>query len=280
MSDESRKSDKFWGVPRTYQDTSEGRVDLPIFFYDVRVRHLNYFVPYDRVTPLLKDTGLIPCRFFNGKALVSLIFYNYRDVGIGPYEEATTTIVVRPEMFPDPKLYLPNFLKKKGEKWTVGAYVLEMPVTTPQARAAGREIWGFPKFETKIPYSFEGKKFEFAVLDPETDEDIVRVNGRTFSGLKMPAFDLVTYSNLNDKIMKTIVDVDAKYKNCFMGKAELKIGTSKHGMAENIRALGLEGLRPWVIQTTDKFRSRLNPGNPVAGWKTPPISYKPKTGAY
>jgi len=48
---------------------------------------------------------------------------------------------------------------------TIGAYVLEMPVTIPQARAAGREIWGFPKFETKIPFKLERKRFEFGVLD-------------------------------------------------------------------------------------------------------------------
>ena len=280
MSNGSNRNDKFWDVPRTFFDTSVSHVDLPMFFYDTRVRHLNYFVPYDRVAPLLKNTGLVPCKFFNGKCVVSLILYNYRDVSIGGYEEVTITIVVRPEMFPDPKIYLTNFLKQKGSQWTVGAYVLEMPVTTPQARAAGREIWGFPKFETKIPFKFDGNRFEFGVLDPDTGEDIFQVKGHTFGGIPMAAFDLVTYSNLNDKIIKTIVDVDAKYKNCFLGKAELKIGPSKHGMADNIRQLGLDKLRPFVIQTTDKFRSRLNAGTPVADWKTPPIPYKPKSGAY
>ena len=280
MSDGNNKNDKFWDVPRTCQDTSEGRVDLAMFFYDVGVRHLNYFVPYDRVAPLLKDTGLIPCKFFNGKCVVSLIFYNYRDESIGGYDEVTITIVVRPEMLPDPGVYATNFLKQKGAKWTVGAYVLEMPVTIPAARAAGREIWGFPKFETKIPYKLDGKRFEFGVLDPETGEDIFQVKGRTFGGIPMTAFDLVTFSNLDDKIVKTIIDVDAKYRHCFMGKVDLKIGPSKHGMAENIRRLGLDKLRPFAIQSTDKFRSRLNSGNPVADWKTPPIPYKPKTEAY
>ena len=73
------------------------------------VRHLNYWVDYDRVLPKLEGTGLVPCKFINGKALVSLIFYNYRDVSIGPYEEVTITIVVRPIALKDPGVYLPPF---------------------------------------------------------------------------------------------------------------------------------------------------------------------------
>ena len=34
---------------------------------------------------------------------------------------------VRPDMLPDPKVYITNLFKKRGEKWDrVGAYVLEM----------------------------------------------------------------------------------------------------------------------------------------------------------
>jgi len=271
------EQDKFWEVQRSYFITSEGKVDLPMFFYQVRVRHLNFFVDYDRVLPLLKGTGLVPCKFFNGKAVVSLIFYNYQKVSIPSYDEVTITIVVRPEMLADPKIYLTNFLKQKGANWTVGAYVLEMPVTRPEARAAGREIWGYPKFETKIPYKLEENYFEFAVLDPETEEQIVSVKGKTRIGIKMRAFDLVTYSNYSDSIWKTIIDVNAWYKNCFRRTAEVKVGPSKHGMAENIRQLGLDRLKPFAIQVTDKFRSKLNPGRAIAEFKSPALPYPPKS---
>jgi len=270
------KSD-FFDVPRTTTYTSQGRVDLPMLFYDVSVRHLNYFVGYNRVLPKLEGTGMVPCKFFNGKALVSLIFYNYRDVSIGGYDEVTITIVVRPLALKDPKIYVTNFLKKKGEKWNnIGAYVLEMPVTIPAARAAGREIWGYPKFVTKIPYKLAGNYFEFEVLDPDTQESIVSVKGAMGAGISMPAFDLVTYSNLNDSILKTIIDVDGNYKTCMNKGVTLKAGSSKHGMAKNVRDLGLENIQPFAIQTCDSYRTRLNAGKPISPWKTPPLPYPPK----
>jgi hypothetical protein len=270
------KGDEFFHVPKSDALTSEGMVDLPMFFYNVAVRHLNYWVDYERVVPKLEGTGLVPLRFFNGKALISLIFYNYRDVSIGPYDEVAITIVVRPAASKDPGIYLPTFLRRSGEDWgSIGAYVLEMPVTIPQARAAGREIWGFPKFETKIPFRLTGRSFEFEVKDPHSDGFIVAVEGMMGPGVKVRATDLVTYSNLNDSIWKTIIHVDAAYTLCTAKGVDLKVCHSPHRMAQNMRDLGFEGIRPFLVMSSDNFRSRLNPGRAVAPWKTPGLPYLP-----
>lgn len=270
------KHDRFFDLSRSSVHTSEGEIDLPMLFYSVSVRHLNYWADYERVLPKLRGTGLVPCRFFNGKALVSLIFYNYRDVSIGPYDEVTITIVVRPLAFKDPGLYLPTFLRRKGEEWgSIGAYVLEMPVTIPRARAAGREIWGFPKFETRIPFRLTGRSFSFEVKDPGSEDSLVTVEGETSPGIPVKATDLVTFSNLNDSIWKTIVDVDAMYTLCLARDVSLRVGPLTHGMARNISDLGLMDIKPFIIMSSDNFRSRLNPGRAVAPWKTPPLPYPP-----
>ncbi|MFP4446173.1 MAG: acetoacetate decarboxylase family protein [Desulfosudaceae bacterium] len=276
--DDFRK-DAFFDVPNIRTRTSVSDVELPMLFDRTRVRHLNYFISPARVDPLLKGTGLVPCRFFNGKCIVSLIFYNYREVTIGAYEEVTITILVRPEMLPDPRIYITNLLKKKGESWNgIGAYVLEMPVTIPRARAAGRELWGFPKFETRIPFSLSGHTFEFGVKDPEKDEWIVQVKGRHSVGIPLKGFDLVTLSNFRDKIWKTIVHTEVTYKTCRLKDIDVKTGGSSHGMAENIKALGLDRAKPFVVQVSDHFKSRLNPGRAIADWPTPPMPYPPPGG--
>jgi hypothetical protein len=268
--------DTFYDVPRTFYTTSCVETQVPMFFYDVSERRLNYFVDYDRVAPKLEGTGLVPCRFFNGKALVSLIFLQYRDVTIGPYDEVTITIVVRPKMLPDPRVYLPKILfKKRGAGWgNMGAYVLEMPVTIPAARAAGREIWGYPKFLTKIPNRLSGRKFEFGVLDPDTGESILSVKGETGPGIPTKAFDMVCFNNYRDAIWKIFVDADGWYLNARAKQLEVKVGTGSHRMAQNIRDLGLADLTPFVIQSADRLRTRLNPGRPVAEWKSPELPYR------
>ncbi|MBN2158524.1 MAG: acetoacetate decarboxylase family protein [Spirochaetes bacterium] len=271
-------NDRFFDVPRTFYTTSWGEIQVPMFFYDVSERRLNYFVDYERVTPYLAGTGLVPCRFFNGKALVSLIFFQYRDVTIGPYDEVTITIVVRPAMLPDPRPYLTKVLfKKRGAGWgNMGAYVLEMPVTIPAARAAGREIWGYPKFLTKIPNRLSGRKFEFGVLDPDTGKPILSVKGEAGPGVPTKAFDLVTFNNYRDAIWKIIIDADAWYTNALPRHLEVEVGGGNHRMARNLRALGLAELRPFVIQSADRLRTRLNPGMPVASWNSPELPYRYK----
>lgn len=269
--------DTFFDVPRTSALTSEGRVDLPMFFYHVGVRHLNYWVDYERAQPLLSGTGLMPCRFFNHKALVSMIFFDYRDVSIPAYREVTITIVVRPLALKDPGVYLPVFLRRKGESWgSVGGYVLDMPVTIPEARAAGREIWGYPKFETSIPFRLTGKSFAFEVKDPDRDCPIVTVEGMMGQGLRMSSTDLVTFSNLNDRIVRTIVDVDAQVELCLSRGVRVIAGPSDHGMAVHVRDLGLDTLQPFLIMSSDSMRTRLNQGVAVAPWKTPVLPYPPQ----
>jgi len=265
----------FFDVRRSAAKTSEGVIDLPMLFYDVGVRYLNFWVDFEAAVSKLSGTGLLPCRFFNGKAIVSLVYFQYRGVDIGPYDEVTITIVVHPESLKTPLLYLPAFLTRSGmKKNNIGAYVLEMPVTTPAARAAGRELWGYPKFVTKISSELYPERFRFDILDPMTNESILSVKGKTGAGINVRGFDLATYSNLDDAILKTIVNVDAEYKLSSVKDFELKSGPSSHGMAMNIKDLGLDRVKPFMVMASDSFRSRLNRGEPVAKWKTPPLPYE------
>ncbi len=149
-----------------------------------------------------------------------------------------------------------------------------MPVTIPQARAAGREIWGYPKFVTKIPFRLTGIYFGFKVKDPDADDAIVSVKGMMGPGICLKATDLVTFSNLNDSIVKTIIKVDAKTTLCFSKGVKLKVGKSSHGMAANIQDLGLQDLQPAFIMSSDNERTRLNQGSAIAPWKIKELHYK------
>ncbi|HQB99164.1 MAG TPA: acetoacetate decarboxylase family protein [Methanospirillum sp.] len=266
----------FFDVPRTYYLTSYTRTQVPMFFFNISARYIHYFLDYETAKKKLEGTGLLPCRFFKGKALVSLIFFNYKDVTIGGYDEVTITIMAYPETMEPPKNPLATLLlKKRGDTWgNMGGYVLEMPVTIPAARAAGREIWGYPKFLTRIPFKLEGKIFEFGVDDPETGESIVEVKGEMGPGLTLTGFDIVSLNNYEDSIWQVIIDVDAKVKNCICKRIEVKPGPSKHRMAHNIRDLGFANAKPFIIMSTDNCRAKLNAGRPICSWKTPPIPYK------
>jgi len=265
--------DYFFDVPRTSVMTTQGRVDLPMFFYDMSVRMINFLVDYERTLPMLEGTGLVPVRIFRDKAMVNLVFLQYREVSIGGYDEVFISIMVVPRAFPEPGLPLANIFRQNGDKWTIGGYVLEMPVTIPQARAAGREIWGYPKFETKIPFKLSGRHFEYEVLEPESGESLLTVSGTETLGIKLPGLDMVSFSNHDGRILRTITEVDGMYRNCMVKDLKIKAGSSDHRLARNVRDLGLESTRPLSAMCSDASRSKLHAGVPVAEYETPPMPY-------
>ena len=265
----------FFDVPRTWTTTSCTRTQVPMFFYRIGLRVLNYFVDYDHVLPILEGTGLAPVRFFNGKAVASLTFFNYREVTIGAYDEVVVSAIVYPEALGPPPMPLSQLLfVKNGYRWrNMGMYVIEMPVTIPAARAAGREIWGFPKFVTQIPNELSGNRFAFSVMDPKGNEPIVSVRGEMGPGFSAKGFDLVAFTNYEDTIFKVVTEVSGKVKNCTCRHCEVTVGPGGHRMAENIRTLGIDTAKPFAVMSADDVKTKLNPGKPVAEWKSPPLPY-------
>ena len=97
--------------------------------------------------------------------------------------------------------------------------------------------------------------------------DIVRFSGRPGTGVSLSAFDLMSYSNRNRELVKTNVDVRAKMKTCLGGDFRVAANDSQHRMAKNIRDLGLDGAKPFLVQRSDHFQARLNAGRKIAPWE-------------
>ena len=136
-------SDPFFEVPRVAHPTSEGQVELPIKYYDV-TNVLALFVG-DRAgaEKLLVNTGLELAFGRGAKTLVGLSFYEYRHTTVGTYNEVGVALFCvppgrRPSLWRVAELYAPLSWR------SVGAYVVDLPVTTAAADAAGRELWGYP----------------------------------------------------------------------------------------------------------------------------------------
>lgn len=269
------EQDPFWGVPRTYYTTSWGRTQVPMFFYRVGTRMLHYLVDRSAAGAALEGTGLVPVSVRGDRALVSLILFNFRAVTIGPYDEMAITILCRPEALPPPRSPVTTLLfRKRGSRWgSLGLYVLEMPVTSPAARAAGREIWGFPKFLTRIPKRVDGDGFAFRVLHPERQEPMLSVEGRLGRGLRTRAFDGVAFTNYENAIWKTSTTVDGFYRVCRPRDVEVRVAHEDHRLARNVRALGLDRTAPFLAASADDYRTRLEAGCPVVAWPTPPLPY-------
>lgn len=253
----SRNND-FFNIPQEIVQTSQGEVKLPIFYYDVSVALIFFWTDYQKATEQLSETGLNACKFFNGSALTGLAFYEYRDSDIGPYNEVGLATAVYSAKAEKPLFYLPDFLRP-AQKRTLGFYIHHLPVSTEAACAAGKEIWGFPKFTTELPFSLSANHFDASVRDPD-GQSILSLAGTLNAGLPLPGFDLLLFSNHQNRQLRTIVDVKSTFKTAFAAGLRLQIGPSPHPMTHTLRALGMEGVRPFTAQTTTAFQSRLHGG--------------------
>ncbi|HID39403.1 MAG TPA: hypothetical protein EYP36_07795 [Calditrichaeota bacterium] len=250
--------DTFFDYPQTIFNCSQGEVKLPIFYYDVSSVLAFYLTDYKKVQKLVEPLGFMAARFLNGKAMVGFAFYEYRKTDVGSYNEVGLATAIYAPDRPRPLLSLPQ-LKKNVNRRKMGFYIHHLPVTTAIANAAGREIYGFPKFVTELPFELTDSHFKGIVKD-EQGKEIVTLEGKVKKGIRMSGFDLLLYSYLDKNLMRTVVDVKARFNTSFFPDWQLTLGKGDHPMRQTIKDMGITGKKPFIVQTTHHFRSRLHRG--------------------
>lgn len=135
----TRNSDGSWQVQGR-------RVTFPVRIRDATVAAAAYLVPAARPAALLSGTGLRPVTVL-GRALLCLVFVDYRDNDLGAYDEVGVALLVR------------------GRDGRVGAYVHELPVTQEFTMAAGRALWALPKWLADIDLGFAGSRATCVLAD-------------------------------------------------------------------------------------------------------------------
>ena len=259
MSNTKSQNDYFFHYPQTAFQTSEGAMDLPIFYYDNSIIMTMFRVDYDKAQALVADHDLQAVRVFGGKALVGVAFYQYRKTSISDYNEVGLAVAVVPNGTQAPKFPMLSLLSSL-DRASVGYYIVDLPVTTPAACAGGRELWGYPKFVTNIEFSLQGNRFDGSVTDPDSGEALVRLCGNAGFGIPGPLLDLVLYSRHEGKTLRTLVNTRGGAKVCLPGSMHVEVSDSAHPMAQRLRTLGLDHAKPFMLFHSHALQLRLNAG--------------------
>jgi hypothetical protein len=215
---------------------------LPIRYFDVQCLVAAFLAAPDKASELLVGTGLQPVLQEDGRAVVDLYCIEYRKTDIGPYNEVGLTIRA----------------KAPGDP-IAASYVVHLPVTTAVANRAGREIWGYNKFVAAIDVKSEGRIFS-TVLRDSGHEIIGALEGWRGASIPAPAADILTFSLLQGRLMKTVIRVLTPSFASSGDGLLFKVGSSSHPMANNLRALALDGARPAIVHYTNTFQALLFPG--------------------
>lgn len=251
----------FFQVPRQRVQTTQGAVELPILYYDTSTLNAFFLVDKAKVEAVLKGTGLSPALTIGGKALVALACFEYRDTSVGVYNEVGVAAAVTRNGEALPLGGWRDLLAtlRQPEERRVAFHIIDLPVTTAAANAAGREIWGYPKFVTEIPFTLNGRHFHCAVKTPEGGT-LMQLTGRIGPSFPTAPLSLTLLSLRDGEMVRATVNVRGASKMALPGSLKLTVPDSRHPMAQRMHALGLDGAEPFAVSWTHDFQSRLNAG--------------------
>ena len=254
--------DPFFQVPRTTFRTSEGDVELPILYYDTSALYAFFMPERARIATLLTGTGLVPALTVGRRALAALACFEYRDTSVGAYNEVGLAVAVcrdgEQQAFGGWRNLLATL--QNPEARHVAFHILDLPVTTAAANAAGREIWGYPKFVTDIPFTLEKRKFACAVMAPGSHIPVMELAGRMGPSVPVDPLSMALLSYRDAALVRATVNARGATRLALPGSVRLAAHDTRHPMGQHLHALGLDGAKPLALMWTHAFQSRLNAG--------------------
>ena len=231
--------------------------NFPLAFRDVHYMALLYRTDLGEVLRHLQDTELKPALFFLGKPVVAVGLIQYKESDLGAYNEIILSIPV--VMKDHHASYLSNWIdlyagfeKKKG-----GQHIIHIPVTSQVSVDGGRNLWGYPKTLEPIQHQFSQSRISSS-LDDQDGNPIMTWKGSLGPGIIIPTMNLMTYSFMEDQLMKTNVDVKAKMKWYPFANIQLTVDNNGSKMAEDVQLMGLDKRKPLAVLGASTFSAHFH----------------------
>tara|TARA_R110002072_G_scaffold110221_1_gene237737 strand:- start:3979 stop:4830 length:852 start_codon:yes stop_codon:yes gene_type:complete len=210
------------------------RIGFPVVVADASMLMNAYLVDAKVAQEIISDSGFRVLELYPGKALLQLLFVDYRDNELGDYNEGA---IIFPVITPGERKPFPFFgALKRMISGSVGNFVYRMPVDQAFTTHAGRFIWGFPKWVSRIDIEFGDKRAHGSFIDEgELVYSIAAKTGGTATAKEQRAASLAIRDN---KAWKTYGTSAGSGVTFALGGEMPTIG-DRHPLALELRALGL-----------------------------------------
>lgn len=232
-----------------------GTVDLPILYHDASVIEMIYIVDSAKVRALIKANG--KADYFEpysicGKTYLLIVVMEYRDTSVGAYNEVAVAVdCKRKGTNPSLLSWLWDLRSTKDH----ALVLFNLPVTSDAALAAGKHVWGFPKYISDINTTFEKGHFR-GKLGEEFEITHTSGCGLTLGGLPWP---LLTVKD--GHLTNLVVNIGSKAKYYSGSSVKITPGENTKGPTiTTIRNLGLLDKKPLLVSRADAFTSILPEG--------------------
>jgi hypothetical protein len=214
-------------------------IGLPVEVRRAAQWGVQYLVPTAAAQRLVDPTGLEVTGPLPGRALVALAVCRYDDTDLDAYHEVAVSFVVRPHDSPRGASTAQR-LKEFGSG-EIGAYIHRLPVDQEFTCAAGRDVWGYPKWVTTIdidepaPGSVRGTGTTVRLVDDGSH--VLTLTMAAGGPIKLPSQAPPSYSFRDGVLRRTPWETSSEGVTGRFGGATLVLGD--HPMADELRSLGL-----------------------------------------
>ncbi|MDI9977862.1 MULTISPECIES: acetoacetate decarboxylase family protein [Rhodococcus] len=233
------------------------QVDMPVEIRAASAFTAMYSVPTAAAQSLIDYTGLEILQFRPGRGICVLVFVDYVDGDLGPYNEFGVAFLVRDHRADSTSV--PQDLKALT-RGRAGALIHQLPVDGDFTLAAGRGIWGFPKFLADFDVDHTGSVRRGSVS--EGGRLIAQLSVKP--GIAVPGSgagtSLAAYSHLDGLTRFTTWDMNPTGIRSRPGGAELKLGS--HPIADELRSLGLPK-RALVTSSIPELKMTFGDAQPI-----------------
>lgn len=231
---------------------SIGSVELPIRYTDGSALACIHRVDLADARAVVASECFEPLPV-GGRALAQLVALEYRETSVGPYNELGVLVLAR-RTGSSPSAV--RSLVRPASVEDAGWFVVNLPVTTGFTCASGRELWGFPKYVTRIDTEFTRDSAEIIL-----GEELV-IEHRARFGVTIAAPPYVFFSELHGRPLRTVVPMDHRIR--MGGVRSVRIHVTGNGpTAATVRRLGLAQRRPMMAVRADHLKFTLPLGDVV-----------------
>jgi hypothetical protein len=235
----SHKPETFfeWDGPRQRYQQGEQEGWLPLFYHRNETFSSLHRASFDAVSAALPTEDLVPYRWADGSALVMVQAFRYHEVSwtgpdglqgqMLPYGEiaiaAAATLGAAPPVLP---LLRPR----------LSGFVLQLPVTTREARDGGRDVYGFPKFLADMDFAEAPDSRQVRLS--EGGRDILTLTVRTGGPVVADRRPMLVYTAKAGRLWETVVPVLAHVQPRLGGRSG-RLDLGDHEVARTLAALGI-----------------------------------------
>jgi len=215
--------------------TIDGReINFPVVVAEASMLMNGFLVDAGAAQGMLAGTGFRAVEILPGKAILQLLAVDYKQNDLGDYNEGA---MLFPALTPGEKTPFPFFgALKRLAQGSIGNFVYRMPVDQEFTTHAGRFIWGFPKWLSRIDIEFGPRIARGTFIDD--DELVYSIEAKTGGSTSPKEQRAASLAVRDGKAWKTYGTNNSSGMTFALGGAAPGIGDN-HPLAKQLRALGL-----------------------------------------